>query len=324
MKLSFENIVIDEINPEKSIFENLKKSGYTISHSCLNGRCSECKIKVATGTYLMPKNQEVLTSEEIAQGYCLSCITKPKSDLVVEEIALVEGVFPEVTIIPSKILELQFLSDEVVKIVLRTPANSKLKFLAGQYLNLTYKNIKRSYSIASSPSKDTLELIIKNYPNGKFSNYLFNQARVNDLLRIEGPLGSYVLPFNLKDKIVFISTGTGIAPNISILNYILENELVNPENITFIHGQRYVKDHIYGLEQLFPMIKILKVTSREKQEGYINGYVQNIITQTNLDLLNTQVFACGNPNMILETKKKLLELGLKELNFKSEIFISSN
>ena len=66
------------------------------------------------------------------------------------------------------------------------------------------------------------------------------------------------------------------------------------------------------------------MTSREKQEGYINGYVQNIITQTNFDLLNTQVFACGNPNMILETKKKLLELGLKELNFKSEIFISSN
>jgi CDP-4-dehydro-6-deoxyglucose reductase len=324
MKLSFENKVIDEINPEKSILENLKISGYTVSHSCLNGRCLECKIKVTAGTYYMPNNQEGLTSEEIAHGYCLSCITKPKSDLIVEEITFIEGVLPEVSIIPSKISELQFLTDEVARIILRTPTNSKLEFLAGQYINLIFKNIKRSYSLASSPSKNKLELIVKKYPNGKFSEYLFNEAKVNDLIRIEGPYGTYILPLKLKDRILFISTGTGIAPNISILNFILENGLVMPENITFIHGQRFVKDHVYALEQTFPKIKILKAISREKKIGFFNGYVQNIITELNLDLVNTQVFACGNPNMIIETKSMLKELGLDASNFKSEIFISSN
>lgn len=324
MILAFQDKILPEVDSEKTILENFKIAGYTVTHSCMIGRCSECKVKVVKGITDMPINQEALTEQEISQGYCLSCISKPKSDLILEDINLIDCDLPDVKILPAKIDEIRFLSEEVVKINLRTPPTNSLEFLAGQYINLIHRNLKRSYSIASSPSNKKIELIIKKHSHGRFSNYLFNEAKVNDLIRIEGPKGTYILPSVKEEYILFVSTGTGIAPNLSILNYILENNLIKPENITLIHGQRYLKEHVYDLKKLFPKIKIIEAISREEASGFFHGYVQNTIEDLNLNLSQTQVFTCGNTNMITDVKNKLLELGLKASNFKSEIFIPSN
>ena len=324
MQLKFEDIEISSINPENTIFENFKLSGYTIPHSCLKGRCSECKLKVISGEYYMPENQEGLTNNEVNQGYCLSCITKPKSDLTLSEVNIFNGILPEVQIRPVKISKLEFLSDEIVKVTLRMPPNNSINFIPGQYIDLRFNEITRSYSIASSARLNTIELLIKNYYKGKFSNYLFNEAKVDDLLRMEGPKGTYVFTKKSADYLLFLSTGTGIAPHISIIQNIIEKNIINPENIFIIHGQKQVKDHIYNLELLFPKIKIIKTISRENKLGFFHGYVQEAAIDLNIDLSKTQVFACGNPNMIFDSKQALLNNGLIESNFNSEIFIPSN
>ena len=190
--------------------------------------------------------------------------------------------------------------------------------------SIIYKDIKRSYSVASSPDGDLIELLIKKHTNGKFSNYIFNEARENDLLRIEGPKGTYILPKSLEQKHIFISTGTGIAPNLSIIRYLLKCDSIHRHNIMIIHGQRYSFEHNFSLEEEFEGIRITKVTSREKSEGFIHGYVQNIIQELHFDLSNSQFFVCGNPKMILECKEILINMGLEKQNFKSEIFTNSN
>ena len=116
-----------------TILESAKKASLTFAHSCLSGRCSECKVKVVSGDFEMPSTQEGLTDKQIQEGYCLSCITKPISDIELEEVGFIEGVLPEVKTIPAKISLLEFLSEDVVKVILRTPPNKSLKFLAGQY-----------------------------------------------------------------------------------------------------------------------------------------------------------------------------------------------
>lgn len=323
MKINFKNIELLNVDSNKSILENFKLSGFTISHSCLNGRCSECKLRVISGEYYMPKNQESLTEGDLSKGYCLSCITKPKSDLTVDDVNLFEGVLPDKQIRPVKISKLDLISNEIIKVVLRFPPNNPLKYLPGQYIDLSFKDIKRSYSIVSSPTNNTIELLIKKYEDGKFSDYLFNEAKVDDLLRIEGPYGTYVFFGQTEDYILFMSTGTGIAPNICLIKHIIENNLVKPENIYMVHGQRYSSEHLYDLELLFPKINIIKATSREDRIGFSKGYVQEAVLDLGIKLNRTQVFACGNPDMIIESKEKLIENGLKESNFKSEIFISS-
>lgn len=324
MKVRVNNCIEFEASTEATILESAKSVSLTLEHSCLNGRCSECKVKVISGDFVMPKTQDGLTDLEIQDGYCLSCITKPLSDLELDEVNFFEGVLPDVRTIPAKISSLEFLSEHVAKVTLRTPPNKSLEFISGQYLDLSVNGIKRSYSIASIPSESSIELLVKNYPNGEFSNYLFKEAKVNDLLRIEGPKGTYILPNEIPQKLLFISTGTGIAPNLSLIKSAIQEREIEKSQITLIHGQRTASDHVYSLMATLNGIEIIQTTSRELADGYIHGYVQDAVKGLNLNVAETLVFACGNPEMILDLKSQMMSLGLEEKNFKSDVFVPSN
>ena len=324
MQIKLGNQFTIESTSDETIFQSAVNHDITLSHSCLNGRCSECKVKVVSGDFLMLSTQEGLTDKEVQEGYCLSCITKPLSDLELEDVSFTEGVLPEVKTVPAKISSLEFLSEDVVKVTLRTPPNKSLDFLAGQYIDLSVKGIKRSYSISSTPSDSKIELLIKNYTGGQFSNYLFNEAKVNDLLRIEGPKGTYILPKGIPQNLIFISTGTGIAPNLSLIKSALKDGKVRSGQIILIHGQRTSKEHIYSIEEALNGIEIIKCNSRESVEGYFQGYVQEAVKGLNLDFSKSLVFACGNPQMIKHLKKQMASLGLEEKNFKSDVFVPSN
>jgi CDP-4-dehydro-6-deoxyglucose reductase len=324
MKISFNtDKSLKSVQPD-TIFNNFKANGLTIHHSCLNGRCSECKVKVISGEFDMPNSQVGLSDSEVKQGYCLTCITKPISDMELEEVGYIEGVLPEIKTIPAKISLLEFLSEDVVKVTLRTPPNKSLEFLAGQYIDLSVKGFKRSYSISSTPSDAEIELLIKNYTGGQFSNYLFKEAKVNDLLRIEGPKGTYILPKDIPQNLMFISTGTGIAPNLSLIKSLLKKGVNQSSHITLIHGQRTAKEHIYSLEETLNEVEIIKCISRESVEGYVQGYVQDTLKGLDLNIKNSLVFACGNPQMIKDLKTLMITMGLDERNFKSDVFVPSN
>jgi len=166
--------------------------------------------------------------------------------------------------------------------------------------------------------------LIKNYTGGQFSNYLFHEAKVNDLLRIEGPKGTYILPKKIPQNLVFISTGTGIAPNISLIKSILKKGINQSSQITLIHGQRTAQEHIFSLEETLNEIEIIKCISRESVEGYVHGYVQDALKELDLNIKNSLVFACGNHQMIKELKTQMTTMGLDEENFKSDVFVPSN
>ena len=324
MKIFINNERFFDATPDKTILESARNESLTFKHSCLSGRCSECKVRVVSGDFAMSSTQEGLTDKEVQEGYCLSCITKPLSDLELEDVSFIEAVLPEVKTVSAKISILEFLSEDVVKLTLRTPPNKSLEFLAGQYIDLSVKGIKRSYSISSTPSDSEIELLIKNYAGGQFSNYLFNEAKVNDLLRIEGPKGTYILPKDIPKNLVFVSTGTGIAPNLSLVKGILKEGIKQSSEITLIHGQRTAKEHIYSLEETLNEIEIIKCTSRESAEGYVHGYVQDAVKGLDINIGNSLVFACGNPQMIKELKTQMIAMGLDERNFKSDVFVPSN
>ena len=324
MKILINHERFFDASPDKSILDSARNESLTFDHSCLSGRCSECKVKVVSGDFKMSSTQEGLTDKEVQEGYCLSCITKPLSDMELEEVSFIEGVLPEIKTIPAKISLLEFLSGDVVKVTLRTPSNKSLEFLAGQYIDLSVKGIKRSYSISSTPSDSEIELLIKNYTGGQFSNYFFNEAKVNDLLRIEGPKGTYILPKDIPQNLIFFSTGTGIAPNLSLIKSALKEGAIQSSQITLIHGQRTATEHIYSIEDTLNEIEFIKCTSRESVEGYVHGYVQDAVKGLNLNMKESLVFACGNPQMINKLKIQMITMGLDERNFKSDVFVPSN
>jgi len=191
-------------NSETTIFDAAKSSGILLEHSCLMARCRSCTVKVVEGTTIDKLENLVLSENEKSNNLVLSCNAIPSSDLVLDVDELVENQIFSSKIVPAKIQSINKINYFVLEVSLRLPPNSKFIYYSGQYVNISKGHIKRSYSIANAYVENGLiTFFINKHNNGLMSNYWFNEAKENDLLRIEGPLGSFFLREAKQDNIIF-------------------------------------------------------------------------------------------------------------------------
>lgn len=205
-------------------------------------------------------------------------------------------------------------------------SDKNFSLIAGQFIQVKIDDIVRSYSVASLiDNKNVIELIIVKLDGGKMTNYLFNKIKIGKSFKIKGPLGKFILPEKIDRDIFFISTGTGIAPFRSMLQYIEKNKIKHL-NIFIIFGTRSKKDILYYDE----MIKLsskqniiyIPTLSREKWSGN-NGYVHSIYEKILNDeegLINPLFYLCGWRDMIKEARSKLKNLGIDSKSIKLEIY----
>ena len=328
-KISLKNNKSFSCDSESTIFDAAKKAGIVLDHSCLSARCSSCIVKVISGFTKDREEEFVLSKKEKKENFVLSCNAKPLSDLKLDIEDLGDVKFFDKKIVPAKISVIEKINSDVLRIIFRLPPTSNFQFNAGQYVNLIKGNINRSYSIANKPNvENQLEFYIKKYENGLMSKYWFEEAKLNDLLRIEGPLGSFFLRESKYENIVFLATGTGIAP----VKSILENVIEQPSNFSkkkfwvFV-GSRFKADLLWKPDVRNDKIKInyMPVLSRQLENwNGEKGYVQDSVLKQKLDLEITQVYACGSNEMIQSAKKILIENSLAENNFFSDAFVPTN
>ena len=326
-KIKLKNNKTFTCDKDSTIFEAAKNNNINLEHSCLSARCRSCIVKVVSGTTIDKETELVLTENDKNENFVLSCNAKPTSDLELDIEDLGNILIYEKKIIPSKINLIEKLTDDVIRVVLRIPPKANFNFNSGQYVNLIKGNITRSYSISnSSDHKNQLEFFIKKYENGLMSKYWFEEAKINDLIRIEGPVGTFFLRDSKVENIIFLATGTGIAPIKSIIES-LEELYQQHQNRVFwvIVGARYKDDLFWKPNSDKLNIKYIPVLSRQKKDwDGEKGYVQDIVLNEEIDLLNSQVYACGSNNMINSAKELFLKNNLKEINFFSDAFVSTN
>jgi CDP-4-dehydro-6-deoxyglucose reductase len=312
-----------------TVFEAAKKNGIILEHSCLTARCRSCAVQVESGTTIDKLDDLVLSAEEKSNNWMLSCNTIPTSDLVLDLEDLGNIQIFDKKIIPAKIQAINKLNDTVIEVSLRLPPNSNFGYNSGQYVNITKGSIKRSYSVANAHGETgLLTFLIKKYENGQMSNYWFDQAKENDLVRIEGPIGSFFLRESEVENIIFLATGTGVAPIKAILESIAElpNKLSN-KKIWIFTGARHENDLFWHPKELNGILnlKYIPVLSQASENwNGEKGYVQDIVIKQNIPLENAQVYACGSNNMIESAKKTLSENGLNTKNFFSDAFVATN
>ena len=312
---------------DSTIFEAAKKNNIVLEHSCLSSRCRSCMVKVLSGKTINKEEEMVLSEEDKNESFILSCNSIPLSDLELDIEDLGDITLFEKKIIPSKINIIEKLNDDVIKIVVRIPPNSNFNFNSGQFVNIIKGGITRSYSIAnSSYHKNQLEFFIKNYENGLMSDYFFNKAKINDLLRLEGPLGTFFLRDSSFKNIIFLATGTGIAPIKSILEELEKShEQYKNKNMWIFIGARYQEDLFWEPNFKNLNIKYIPVLSRQVNDwNGAKGYVQDIVLNKQINLENTQVYACGSINMINSSKELFTKNNLNENNFFSDAFVQTN
>jgi CDP-4-dehydro-6-deoxyglucose reductase len=301
------------------------KENIVLDHSCKTGRCQSCRAKVLEGTSYASVDELGLTEEEKSLGYILTCVRTATSDLELD-IEDLSGYAPEkAKTVPAKIDSISRISNSVIEIQLRVPPNANFNYISGQYVNIIKGDIKRSYSIGNANKAGNLVFFIKNYEGGRFSNYLFNEAKTNDLLRIEGPIGTFFYRNTSKKNIIFLATGTGIAPIKAILEQMSEDpDSVIQKNIYLFFGGRTEEDLFWIPDFRKIKVTFVPVLSRSNPSWTgATGYIQDSVLTNEIDLSDSVVYACGSVNMIQDSKEVFVKNKLDHDLFYSDAFISS-
>lgn len=308
---------------DETILDAALRSGMFLPHSCKTGQCGTCAVRVEGST--VPIHSETYSLGGV-DNTVLSCTRTARSDILVdcENLAILAN-YP-VRTLPARIVSIDRHYNDVAIVKLRVPPSTHLKYISGQYLDLIVKdNVRRSYSIANSPRENgILELHIKKVEDGVLSTYFFSEAKENDLLRLNGPLGSFFLRPERCRHLILLATGTGIAPIKAMLEQLdQESETVSYDSLTVFWGGRHKRDFYWEPRFNRLNVRFYNVLSREFVEGYYRGYVQDALIEEGIPLVDATVYACGSLSMIESAKYQLVEHGLLPNRFYSDAFVSS-
>jgi len=302
--------------------------GYVLPYGCRNGVCGACKGKVLQGAVDHGKYQgHALSEAEIAAGLTLFCCAKPKSDLVIEchEVSTSRDI--PVKTLPCRVHKLEKLADDVMALYLKLPANERLQFLSGQYIDILMKEGKpRSFSLANAPHDDEfLQLHIRNISGGTFTRHVFTEMKERDILRIKGPMGTFFLREDSDKPIVFVASGTGFAPVKSIIEHALHIGMQRPMHLYW--GVRVLSDlYMLDLAQQWEAlgIRFTPVLSEPRVEDHWQGrqgFVHQAVMEDYSDLSGHQVYGCGAPIVVESAHRDFTTLrGLPNEEFFSDAF----
>ena len=312
----------------ETVLEAALREGYMLPYGCRNGACGSCKGRVVEGNVDHGLSQEVaLPATERDRGMALFCQARAMSDLVIEcrEIGAVRDI--PVKILPCRVQALDRLAPDVMRIRLRLPASERLQFLAGQYIDILLKDgTRRSLSLANPPHDDgLLELQLRNY-GGSFSTHVFTQMKEKDILRFEGPLGSFYLREDSDKPLILVAGGTGFAPIKAIVEHAIHHGIKRP--MTLYRGARSAADlYLDELPQRWARehgVKYVPVISDGKAgDGWDGrrGLVHEAVLEDFADLSGHEVYACGAPAMVEAAKRDFCtQRGLPESAFYADAF----
>ena len=304
-----------EVDGETHILEAALNQGVVLPYGCKNGACGSCKARVLAGQVIQDAHQpSALTAEEATRGYALLCCARAASDLTIE--ARVVAAVGEIPIrkLPCRVSAIDRVAPDVIVLRLQLPANERLQYLAGQYVDLILRDgTRRSYSMAAAPGTvDGLELHLRHLPGGKFTDAAFGVVepvlKVRDILRFEGPLGTFFLREDSDRPILIVASGTGFAPIKAIMERV--GKLVESGGfaraITLYWGGRRPHDLYMGeLCQRWtaeiPGFDYVPVVSDALEEDGWNGrtgFVHRAAMADHPDMSGHQAYACGAPVVV--------------------------
>jgi CDP-4-dehydro-6-deoxyglucose reductase len=295
-----------QVEDGEAVLAAALRQGLVLPYGCKNGACGTCKGKIVSGAVDYGVYQpKALPDEDKARGKALFCQAKPLSDLVIEArtIGAAKGI--EVKMLPCRVQKLERLADDVMALHLKLPANEKLVFLAGQFIEFLLKDgTRRSFSMANAPhDAELLQLHVRHVAGGQFTDHVFAKMKERDILRFEGPLGTFFLREDSVKPIVFVASGTGFAPIKSIIEAALKKGSARP--MTLYWGGRRPKDLYmnalaegWAAQGLLKYVPVVSEAVPEDAWAGRSGFVHRAVMEDFPDLSGHQVYACGVPLMV--------------------------
>ena len=308
------------------------RQGIGLPYGCKDGACGSCKCKLVSGQVQQSNFQrKALSEEEEAQGFVLTCSARAMSDITLESRQVTPAGALPVKKMPTRVSSLVRKTDDVVVMQLQLPANDAFVYRAGQYVEFILRDgARRSYSMANAPSHGPgVELHVRHMPGGRFTDLVFGSMKEKDILRIEGPMGSFFLREESEKPMVFLASGTGFAPLKALLEHMQHCGITRP--VTLYWGGRrpadlYMDDWVQAQCAAMPNVHYVPVVSDALPEDAWQGrtgFVHRAVLEDFPDLSGHQVYACGAPVMVDSARRDFCaQAGLPADDFFADAFTS--
>ena len=297
---------------DETVLSAAMRAGVGLPYGCKNGACSSCKGKVVSGAVSHKPHQErALSKDEEAAGVSLFCCAVPQGDLVIEAREVAGSEDYPIRKMPSRVATLEKVAPDVIVMSLQLPANETLKYRAGQYIEFMLRDGKRrSYSMATPPDQNLpITLHIRHMPGGLFTDQVFSTMKERDILRFEGPMGTFFVREDSDKPMVLLASGTGFAPIKAIVEHLIAQGSTRP--MTLYWGGRRPQDlYMDALcrswaEQHANFKYVPVVSAALPEDGWSGrtGFVHAAVMEDLPDMSGHQVYACGAP-IVVESAKR--------------------
>jgi len=317
----------------ETILQAALNAGLVLPYGCRDGACGSCKGKLIEGRIDYGHySAKALTADERDRGFALFCQAKALSDLVLEAREVRKAGDIQVRKLPARVHMLERAAEDAMIVYLKLPANERLMFLPGQYLDILLKDgTRRSFSMANAPHDDEfVQLHIRHVPGGTFTDHVFKTMKEREILRLEGPFGTFFLRDESPKPIVFVASGTGFAPIKAMIDAAFKRGVARP--MTLYWGARRPKE-LYlnalagGWAAEHPGFKYVPVISDAlAEDGWKGrtGFVHRAVMEDFPDLSGCQVYACGVPIMVDSARRDFIQnCGLPESEFFADSFTTA-
>ena len=323
-------------NADETLLAAGIRQGIGLPYGCKDGACGSCKCKKLSGTVVHGTHQsKALSPEEEAAGFVLTCCGVPQNDVVLESRQVTEAGAHPIKKMPVRVQSLERLSHDVMRLKLQLPAADTFGYHAGQYVDFLLRDgARRSYSMANAPHTQSgapgIELHIRHMPGGKFTDQVFGSMKEKDILRIEGPFGSFYLREDSAKPMVLLASGTGFAPIKALIEHMRFKGITRPA-VLYWGGRRPVDlyEDAWIQSQLadMPQLRYVPVVSDAQPEDQWTGrtgFVHRAVLQDLPDLSGHQVYACGAPIVVDSARADFVKLaGLPDDEFYADSFTSA-
>ena len=311
------------------------RSGVGLPYGCKDGACGSCKCRKLVGHVTHgPHAEKALSAQEAADGYVLTCCATAHSAVVLESRQVTDASAFPIKKMPVRVAALEKKSHDVMQVRLQLPAADKFRYHAGQYVEFILRDgARRAYSMATAPHvQDTapgLELHIRHMPGGKFTDHVFAGMKEKEILRVEGPFGSFFLREDSDKPVILLASGTGFAPIKALIEHLRHKGIARP--VAFYWGGRrpedlYLDAWVREQAEAMPSLTYVPVVSDAlSEDGWSGrtGFVHKAVMEDFADLSGHQVYACGAPVVVESARQAYVQQrGLPEEEFYADAFTS--
>ena len=324
-----------DVSRDEAILPAAIRAGVGLPYGCRDGACGSCKSRLVDGRVIHGAHQaKALSAAEEQAGWILTCCAMPQTDCVVQARTVAgAGEYPALKM-PARVAALTRPAPDVAVIRLQLPATVAFKYRAGQYVEFILRDgARRSYSMANAPEHlgepPVIELHLRHMPGGKFTEHVFGAMKERDILRLEGPFGSFFLREETSKPVVLLASGTGFAPIRAILEHMQAQGSARPAVLYWgcrTQADLYQHDWALAAAASMPNLRYIPVLSEAGPgQGWHGrtGFVHQAVMADLPDLSGHEVYACGAPVMVDSAQRDFVaQCGLPEEAFYADSFTS--